>query len=355
MVRSDILVDKLVADLHFHHYLEVTGDDLLDENRNLVVTDSKKEVTENYINDVFVDFFFRTQHFAPIVIPRRLLKNSGGDIQNYPSEIILQLQNHRDRCAFVKYISSLFSVNSLWAKEFEDNFFFRSFLHISRSYGPFWKVVVLMPNTPLGYEYEAFLKHLYGNRHSQHKPLFRGKAIEAFNKFYQENWIHFDYSGLTTDGLLLMERRYADYQKMKSSHIFGEYTFEDILLLYALLVDKFILSDDNITGFLAKFLTLDNAVIKMFDEFEVANQDFRVIEPYICQKDLYLRFISPARSKAIKYRVFGGWNKQVEIQFFDQEIVLSECNGNTLPLPYYYNSIRNKTNLKYVCKNNRQR
>ena len=32
MVRSGILVDKLVADLHFHHYLEVTGDDLLGEN-----------------------------------------------------------------------------------------------------------------------------------------------------------------------------------------------------------------------------------------------------------------------------------------------------------------------------------
>lgn len=73
MVRSGILVDKLVADLHFHHYLEVTGDDLLGENRNVVVTSSKKEVIENYIDDVFVDFFFRTQDFVPVVIPGRLL------------------------------------------------------------------------------------------------------------------------------------------------------------------------------------------------------------------------------------------------------------------------------------------
>lgn len=28
MIRSDKLIDKLVADLHFHHYLEITGDDL---------------------------------------------------------------------------------------------------------------------------------------------------------------------------------------------------------------------------------------------------------------------------------------------------------------------------------------
>ena len=75
MVRSDILIDKLVADLHFHHYLEVTGDDLLDENRNVVVTDSKKEVIENYVDDVFIDFFFRTHDFAPVVIPGRLLDN----------------------------------------------------------------------------------------------------------------------------------------------------------------------------------------------------------------------------------------------------------------------------------------
>lgn len=340
MVRSGILVDKLVADLHFHHYLEVTGDDLLGENRNVVVTSSKKEVIENYIDDVFVDFFFRTQDFVPVVIPGRLLDSCNAG----HSDIILQLQNHQDRCAFVKYISRLFSTNSLFAKEFEGNFFVRSFLHIRRSYGPFWKVVVLMPDTPLGYEYEVFLTHLYGNRHSQYKPLFRGKAIKAFCKFYQENWTHFDYNGLTTDGLLLMERRYADYQKIKKSHIFGEYTLEEVILLYALLVDKFILSGDNITGFLAKFLSVSNVVINKFDEFEVANQDFRIIEPYICQQDLYLRFISPARSKAIKYRVFGGGNKQVEIKFFNQEFVLSECNGNTLPLPYYYHSIKNKTN-----------
>lgn len=336
MVRSDILIDKLVADLHFHHYLEVTGDDLLDENRNVVVTDSKKEVIENYVDDVFIDFFFRTHDFAPVVISGRLLDNCKADGHNYHSDIILQLKNHRDRCAFVKYISNLFSANSLLAKEFENNFFVRSFLHVSRSYGPFWKVVVLKPDTPLGYEYEVFLTHLYGYRHSRHKTQFRGKAIVAFNKFYQENWTHFGYNGLTTDGLLLMERRYADYQKIKSYHMFGGYTLEEVLLLYALLVDKFILSDDNITGFLAKFITDNNMVINKFDEFEMANQDFRIIEPYLCQYDLYLRFISPARSKAITYRMFGGLNKCIEIQFFNHDIVLSECNGNTLPLPYYY-------------------
>ena len=58
MIRSDKLIDKLVADLHFHHYLEITGDDLYGENRNVVVSNSKKEVIENYIDDVFIDFFF---------------------------------------------------------------------------------------------------------------------------------------------------------------------------------------------------------------------------------------------------------------------------------------------------------
>lgn len=47
MIRSDKLIDKLVADLHFHHYLEITGDDLYGENRNVVVSNSKKEVILN--------------------------------------------------------------------------------------------------------------------------------------------------------------------------------------------------------------------------------------------------------------------------------------------------------------------
>lgn len=74
MIRSDKLIDKLVADLHFHHYLEITGDDLYGENRNVVVSNSKKEVIENYIDDVFIDFFFRTQNFSPLVIPRKFLE-----------------------------------------------------------------------------------------------------------------------------------------------------------------------------------------------------------------------------------------------------------------------------------------
>ena len=102
MIRSDKLIDKLVADLHFHHYLEITGDDLYGENRNVVVSNSKKEVIENYIDDVFIDFFFRTQNFSPLVIPRKFLENGEETNRGYNSEIILQLNKHHDRCVFVK-------------------------------------------------------------------------------------------------------------------------------------------------------------------------------------------------------------------------------------------------------------
>lgn len=116
MIRSDKLIDKLVADLHFHHYLEITGDDLYGENQNVVVSNSKKEVIENYVDDVFIDFFFRTQNFSPLVIPRKFLENSEENNRGYNSEIILQLNKHHDRCAFVKYMSRIFDVNSLWLK-----------------------------------------------------------------------------------------------------------------------------------------------------------------------------------------------------------------------------------------------
>lgn len=141
------------------------------------------------------------------------MENGEETNRGYNSEIILQLNKHHDRCVFVKYMSRIFAVNSLLAKEYADNYFVKSFLHLSRNYGPFWKVVVLIPNTPLGYEYDAYLSSLYGYRQSQCKPQFRAKEIEAFNKFYQGNWDSFNYNGLTTYGLLLMEQRFGDYQR----------------------------------------------------------------------------------------------------------------------------------------------
>jgi hypothetical protein len=103
MIRSDKLIDKLVADLHFHHYLEITGDDLYGENRNVVVSNSKKEVIENYVDDVFIDFFFRTQNFSPLVIPRKFLENGEETNRGYNSEIIFIVNSLASRFSVAQH------------------------------------------------------------------------------------------------------------------------------------------------------------------------------------------------------------------------------------------------------------
>ena len=54
MIRSDKLIDKLVADLHFHHYLEIIGDDLYGENRNVVVSNSKTLIPQHFDLTLFI-------------------------------------------------------------------------------------------------------------------------------------------------------------------------------------------------------------------------------------------------------------------------------------------------------------
>ena len=44
-------------------------------------------------------------------------------------------------------------------------------------------------------------------------------------------------------------------------------------------------------------------VLKMFAEFETANQDARLIESYICQRDLYLRSVSYTHLDVYKRQV----------------------------------------------------
>ena len=71
MIRSEELIDGLVAYLHFHNYLQVTSDILFVKGPlNVVANYSKKEHIQEYIDDMFIDLFFRTHNFKPIDIPK---------------------------------------------------------------------------------------------------------------------------------------------------------------------------------------------------------------------------------------------------------------------------------------------
>ncbi|WP_346699881.1 hypothetical protein [Barnesiella sp. An22] len=99
MIRSSELVDKLVADLHFHKFFYVNEGDNMFTDRNeflsqaesfissmglekeinvhtdffhggSVINDSKINYIYQYIDDVFLDYFFRTYDFKEIIFPK---------------------------------------------------------------------------------------------------------------------------------------------------------------------------------------------------------------------------------------------------------------------------------------------
>jgi hypothetical protein len=127
---------------------------------------------------------------------------------------------------------------------------------------------------------------------------------------------------------------------MKDSHLFGDYTIEEILLIYSLLVEKFKFEEDNISTFVPMFVdseSMQNNIVGQFNKFESTNIDYKIIEPYIFINDLYLRFISCTKSKAFTIKPID--DMFVEIQLFKREIIKSVYSNNSLPLPYLYNHL----------------
>lgn len=111
-------------------------------------------------------------------------------------------------------------------------------------------------------------------------------------------------------------------------------------MLYALLVDKFILSEEKLTTYLAINLdTLkENSILNDFKTFENKHMDYKEIEPYIHSKDLYLRFASRENSRAFKFTPHDRIYENV--QLFDQETIRSLVYNNPQQLPYLYNSLK---------------
>ena len=366
MIRSQELIDKLVADLHFHHYLFVDiGDNIftkeneflnsvdnflksieLDEKINAhtdfyhggdVVKQRTIEHIYRYIDDVFIDYFFRTHRFYPILIPKGFCNQQitpKGIIElDNDTEIILNLNDIYDRCTFVRMIYSLFGQRESKLYEiFPNNHFINGF-----SLNAIQSCLILETEYPYGEELFLYIENKY--KYSKFNPTQRANEIIAFNQFCIKNSYKFKYEGFTQFWLNEYCNKIRDYKRIKDSKIFGEYCIEDILMLYVLLIDRFVLSEEKITAFLSPHIDVnrDNSILNEFKNFENRHMDAKEIEPFIKSEDLYLRFTSRTKSRAFKF------TKQDElfesIQLFNQIPIRSLVYCNPIALPYLYNTL----------------
>lgn len=364
MIRDQRLIDILVADLHFHGFLTVyTGDSIFDENNKyiekvsnainaiglagkidpytdvyhggLVSTTSKIKHINEYIDDVFIDYFFRVHKFEEIIFPKGFCKGqitSDGIIK--PSgEVSIDLNNVYDRCTFAYNIWRLFGVDDTLKDYFNGNNFFLGFSPDKRVYGVHSYCGVLMSRIPYDWYYDEFFLRKYGGK-GGFSPVFRGKEVYRFIEFIRsesENEI-LRFSSPFLMRLMDFEKGYRD---LADSHLFGAYTIEDLLFIYSLLTDKFVLNENS---FLLALCSCTNKhkirVLDEFIEFENKYTDYNEIKPFIESCDLCLRFASHTKSKAFTFNLL---NESIdEVYLFGKKSVTLIRHSNTMPLPYLY-------------------
>ena len=180
------------------------------------------------------------------------------------------------------------------------------------------------------------------DRHMQKDFSLHASAslLMKFNKYHHENWHKYEFDGFTNIGVNIISNIHRDFIKMKDSHLFGDYTIEEILLIYSLLVEKYKFEEGNISTFVPIFVdseSIHSNIIGQFNKFEVANIDYKIIEPYIFINDLYLRLTSRTNSKAFTIKSID--DMFVEIQLLNREVIKSVHSNNSLPLPYLYNHL----------------
>lgn len=372
MIRDSKLIDKLIADLHFHNYLFVVeGDNMFTEHdehiesiqsllKSLgldnqldahtdfyhggnVLTKEKTDYLNKFIDDVFIDYFFRTYQFKEIIFPKGLCyeQMTPNGIIHPDNDISLNLNNIYDRCTFANNIFRLFGIDNDLLNLFPNNRYIKSFSINDRIYGLHSWCGVLINDKPIySAPLDSFLDKYYPG-YSLERTNRRGRTIKEFVKylFNYDECNHDYYNSFSTTYLLTLHKFEDGFKEIKDSNIFGEYTIKEILLIYSLLIDKFLLDENSFLLSLCqcyKTEILENEFLNDFIHFEENHLECKNIEPFIRSKDMYLRFASHTKSKAFSFEQINEvlWR----INLFNKPSVTLIRHSNTMPLPYLYNS-----------------
>ncbi len=367
MIRSQELVDKLVADLHFHHYMDVYEGDFWGQGNNrrcsplydivsswgidpdtsfyhggTVINDKKINYLYEYIDDVYIDYFFRTYHFKKIIFPKDFCATqiTPNGVITPSGDICLNLQNIYDRCTFVNTMATLFTRGGILLTDiFPKKKFLQNYSFYEKVFGQHGLCLQISSEIPFEEEFNAYLEKYHPGK-AEIDPQFRmDEVIRYFNfakdTFYQDlmRWYTPIYAQLSHNFLM-------DYKFLKDSHMFGDYSIEDLFLIYSLLVDKCQLNEDSLLPSLLFCIDdIEKTILMDFHDFECSNTNYHILDASIQSEDMYLRFTSrkEGQSNAFTFTTISGAIES--IQLFDRPPVRSIYRGNTMPLPYLYNHL----------------
>lgn len=366
MIRSQVLIDKLVADLHFHNYLSVRESDNIFTSKStrrdnlasllgaaglnlnpdtdfyhggLVVRDETVTYVNKFIDDVFIDWFINSYDFKPIILPKgfNYTCSTPNGIVQVNDAISLDIKNTYDRCTFVNTMRRLLNGGgSSLSSVFPKNGFINHFYTVEELYGPHCVSYTLKSQLCFDKEFDEFLTAFYNGKRNASLPQIRGMEIKKYIEFIYER--RFDH---TVPFLMVLDNFRKGFYQIKDNHHFGDYSVLEVLFIYSLLINKFNLDEEAFLLSLCHCLEPDfsSSVLDGFIEFEKIHRDYSELEPLINQNDLYLRFASHYSSKAFTFKRL---NEATDlIYLFNKPAVIFPREGNTLPLPFS-NNLQNK-------------
>lgn len=344
MLRNEELVDELIATLHFRKYFHLGRASILpDSPLNLVARPERINIIQDYIDDLFIDLFLRTYSFKPILVPKEwnVPYFSKDGENNSTNGYELNISNPFDRYTFVNVVEeSILNQYGEWGKIFSKNSLINQTFFHDKKIGPIWYCPLAENNIHdyLTDEFEQYLNFMYGGNHYKYNPEYRALDLIQYSELYWEYFKSNCYKHVSLRYLFEKEKLMKDYIDIKDIWVFDGYTFEDILIIYCLLVYKFKLDDHNLLSFIGLFLKDSNCtILNEFIKFENQTTDVEYVKKFVRDRDLFLRFTSANKSKAVKFHLHE--NGAAGIQFFNETPIQTIYKNNSLPLPFLHKEL----------------
>lgn len=332
MIRDTSILYELAYELKENKFINYNNDDF--------ISSSQLNRICQYLDDILIEAFFSTNQFAPIIIPTTILSHRQSP-QGYieqTSDLVLDLSNRFDRYTFVEAVCLLCihgasPYNNLTLSK-EEQRFLSELGCGSKLYSAYGRSFLInsgfCPNPFIDHFKECYKVIDFGESKAAELYCFRDFVLKQHgynvNMYYYE---HIDYF----------------YSKIKGEKLFGNYTWQDILSIYAILVEKLNLVEDSISTLISLHLPpktdFDSQILAKFHRFEINYSSFFDVHSYINYNDVFLRFVNAERSRAFQFKPLAKKNF-ISIQLFNDTLIEDVDFYNTLPLPYYNTSKHNK-------------
>lgn len=328
MYRNTSTIFRLVEALKDCHYIR--------NQAEFVTKDQLRRIYE-YLDDVAIDLFFQNVKLKTLVLTKNEVYRRftpAGAVKN-DEDITLDMSNMFDRATFIEsFLQSIYNNRSELRNSFLANLMM------------YEKVYCGGCSFLTGYHLPLYGTLFPVYEFDNQCDFFKLNKITQFcvckDYYAQEKKLVDIPSFIYLDIPKRFEEFMYEYIKCKDDIAFGNYTWEEAIFVYCLLVEKLsFIYEDNLTGIVA--LTQFNEYCrhinehnwyKKFFEFEWDLNDILDPEKDLSVNDLFLRFTNLERTKAFNYEVDDRKPELMTLRLFDGEEVKHLRENNPIPLPF---------------------